>query len=297
MKKQTPCGILNINKPAGLTSRQVVNKIQRLAKPAKVGHAGTLDPLATGVLAVCVGQATRLVPYIQQYHKQYVAQFLLGKRSDTDDNTGEVVDVPFIKKIERSDIEQLLPQFRGKIEQVPPQFSAIHINGKRAYELARQGNEVNIPAREVEIYELELTEFDFPKMTLEMKCGSGTYVRSVGRDLGNLLNCGAVMTDLVRTEIGSYHISSSVTLEEIEAGEWQDFLQPPESAVAALPSYHLSDEDCKNVVHGKRITPVGGDAFEPQATIALFTQQGQLAGLAEYKSTENQLAPRIVFLR
>ncbi len=296
VKKQPPCGILNIHKPKGLTSRQVVNRIQRLAKPAKVGHAGTLDPMATGVLAVCVGRATRLVPYIQNYHKKYNAQFVLGKRSNTDDITGDVTEAPNFPEINQSDIEKLLPQFRGIIQQTPPQFSAVHIDGKRAYQLARQGEQVEIPSRDVEVYELEMTQFDFPDFTLEMKCGSGTYVRSIGRDMGELLKCGAVMTNLVRTEIGLYNIANTVLLDEITEENWGDFLLPPSTAVCNLPSYHLTNTDCQQVIHGRPVLLKEEITFPSQATVALFKEENQLAALAEYKPQDNLLAPRVVFL-
>ena len=291
-----PCGIINVDKPKGITSRQAVNHIQKIVKPAKVGHAGTLDPLATGVLAVCIGRATRLVPYIQNYHKTYIAQFLLGKQSDTDDITGDVIDVSVQQTINQSDVEQLLPQFRGKIQQIPPQFSAIHIQGKRAYELARQGTQVDIPAREVEIFQLELIEFDYPEMTLKMQCGSGTYVRSVGRDIGELLNCGAVMTELIRTEIGTYNVSEAISLDEITKDSWRDFLQPPETAVSALPRINISTAACHEISHGRKITAEEELLLPPETTVALFTTNNKLAALALYHPEENLLAPKNVFL-
>lgn len=296
MKKLPLCGILNINKPAGLTSRQVVNHVQRIVKPIKVGHAGTLDPMATGVLAVCVGKATRLVPYIQQYHKQYVAKFLLGKQSDTDDITGNVIDVMGGKECSRSEIEALLPQFRGKIQQIPPQFSAVHVDGKRAYRLARKGEEVTISSREVEIFELELTQFNFPELTLEMKCGSGTYVRSVGRDIGELLKSGAVMTQLVRTEIGCYQISDAVDLEEITVNSLPELLLPPQTALLSVPQYELSSHETKEVSHGRKVILTDKLPFKTEVTIALFTPENELACLAEYQADKKLLAPRMVFL-
>ncbi len=296
MKKLPLCGILNINKPAGLTSRQVVNHVQRIVKPTKVGHAGTLDPMATGVLAVCVGKATRLVPYIQQYHKQYIAQFVLGKQSDTDDITGNVIDVPGLKECSLSQVETLLPQFKGKIQQIPPQFSAVHVDGKRAYKLARKGEEVNISSREVEIFELELTQFNYPEMTLEMKCGSGTYVRSVGRDIGELLKSGAVMTQLVRTEIGCYQISDAVDLEDITENSLPELLLSPQTALLSVPKYELSNNETKEISHGRKVVLTGKVLFEPGETIALFTPENQLACLAGYQAAEKLFAPRMVFL-
>jgi tRNA pseudouridine55 synthase len=158
-------GLLNINKPRGLTSRSVVNRLAKHVRPHKVGHAGTLDPLATGVLVVCVGPATRLVPYIQDQPKRYIGTFRVGQKSTTEDLEGELEDVPTVD-FGRADLESVLPRFTGRIQQVPPAFSAIRVGGQRAYALARKGREVEVPPREVEILSLVCREFAFPEFTL-----------------------------------------------------------------------------------------------------------------------------------
>src|SRR3990172_9082730 len=154
------CGILNVNKPAGMTSRRAVDRVVERAWPQKVGHAGTLDPLATGVLVVCIGPATRLIPIIQELPKAYHATFLLGRRSDTDDIDGHVVETPDAAPVVREQLAELLPRFTGAIEQVPPQFSAVHVDGEGAYKLARRGREVEISPRTVEIHRLSLVRFE-----------------------------------------------------------------------------------------------------------------------------------------
>ena len=175
-------GLLNINKPPGMTSRKVVDRVAKLVKPAKAGHAGTLDPMATGVLVVCIGAATRLMSFVQQQPKGYRATFLLGKRSNTDDITGEVVDVSDASPVFRNQIETLLPQFVGKIEQIPPQFSAVHVDGRRAHELARKGETVEIKPRSVEVFGVTLNKFRYPELELEIECGSAAERANSGED-------------------------------------------------------------------------------------------------------------------
>ena len=173
------CGLLNVHKPAALTSRQVVDHIQRLVHPAKVGHAGTLDPLATGVLLVCVGPATRLISRVQEGRKRYVGRFRLGQRSDTEDIDGEVVAGGDWSGVTRLQLEQLLPEFVGSILQTPPQISALKVGGQRAYKLARRGHVVDLKPRPVDVFSLELTEFEPPEFELRVELDRGrTFARS-----------------------------------------------------------------------------------------------------------------------
>src|SRR5436190_8799230 len=197
-------GLLNVDKPSGLTSRDVVNRVQRLVKPHKVGHAGTLDPLASGVLVVCVGPATRLIEYVQRMPKRYLATFLLGRRSETEDIEGavtELTDTP-VPTVEQA--HGALPNFVGRIQQLPPAFSALKVDGQRAYALARKGETPDLQPRPIEVYSVELVEYSYPQLVLDIRCGSGTYVRSLGRDIARALGTEAVMSALVRTEIGPF---------------------------------------------------------------------------------------------
>jgi tRNA pseudouridine55 synthase len=249
--QQPPFGILNINKPAGMTSRRAVNVIQQIVKPAKVGHAGTLDPLATGVLVVCVGRATRLIEQIQSRSKRYRATFLLGRRSDTDDVTGNVSIVVDTPDVVADDITALLPQFTGRIEQVPPAFSAVHVAGQRAYKLARRGKTVELAARPVEVYDIRLIEFTSPALVIDIHCGSGTYVRSIARDLGELLGCGAVMSKLVRTAVGPYAIDASVDPNDVTTDTLPGLLLPPTTAIAHLPQYRCTPSQLDDITCGR----------------------------------------------
>ena len=295
MTAQQPFGVLNIDKPAGMTSRDVVDHVVRLVRPAKAGHAGTLDPLATGVLAVCVGAATRLIPHIQQRPKQYRAEFLLGSTSDTDDITGNVVETPRSAPVTREQIEELLPRFVGRIEQVPPQFSAVHVKGRRAYDLARQGKTVEVGPRTVDVYHAKLVRFVHPELELEIECGSGTYIRAIGRDLGKLLGCGAVMSRLVRTRIGPYRIQTETKLTQLDAQSLSKCLLPATTAVEHLPFHRAAPEQLVEMRHGRPFR--SPQPYEDGTTVAVLTPDEQLACLANYRRRDGTLAPKQVFLR
>lgn len=288
-------GLLNIDKPAGMTSRKVVDVVARLVKPAKAGHAGTLDPLATGVLVVCVGPATRLIGMVQAQPKTYRATFRLGFRSDTDDIEGNVVETTPTPVITRADVERLLPRFVGRIEQVPPRYSAVHVEGRRAYDLARRGEEVALKPRTVDVYRIELIALAGRELKLEIECGSGTYVRSIGRDLGELLGCGAVMSELVRTRIGAFRLEDAIALDSLTRQTLADALLPATIAVSELRRYQCTASDLESIRRGRPIQApdLGGAAG---AMVAVVAPDGSLAALAEHDTAAQALAPRQVFL-
>ncbi|HTN77007.1 MAG TPA: tRNA pseudouridine(55) synthase TruB [Pirellulaceae bacterium] len=269
---------MNIDKPATWTSRDVVNRVQRFVRPAKAGHAGTLDPLATGVLVVCIGPATRLIEYVQQQHKRYRGTFLLGRESDTEDVEGEVreLDAPPIPSL--AEIEAQLPRFVGTIEQRPPAYSALKVQGRRAYDLARSGQEVKLAPRPIEIFELAIVRYEYPELVLDIHCGSGTYVRSLGRDLAESLGTAAVMSALVRTAIGVFHLENSVALETLNADTIAGHLLSPRLAITGMPTVDLNTEDVVRLRQGKTIdNPVaiaGGElaAFDPQGELVAIVQ-------------------------
>ncbi|RPI76843.1 MAG: tRNA pseudouridine(55) synthase TruB, partial [Planctomycetaceae bacterium] len=184
MARRQTAGVLCLDKPKGVSSRDVVNIVAGLARHNRVGHAGTLDPLATGVLVLCLGWATRLVPLLHLQPKRYRAVFRLGATSDTDDVTGTVIESPGSRVPELREIEDLLPRYTGSILQVPPTFSAIHTDGERAYAKARRGEATELAPRPVEVHALRLAAYDYPVLELDVECGSGTYIRAIGRDLG-----------------------------------------------------------------------------------------------------------------
>lgn len=244
-------GVLPVNKPAGFTSRDVVNKVQRLVKPDKCGHTGTLDPMATGVLLVAVGSATRLVDFSHQLDKSYAAKFHLGRSSDTLDSEGVVTEQVNAPEVTRAQLEATLKQFTGVIEQVPPKYSAVHVDGKRAYQLARDGKEFELQSRQVSIHELELTDFDYPFFELNIACGTGTYVRTLGADIAICLGSNAVMTELVRTSIGRVHLEQCVSLDQMtSSSEVERALLPPHRLVDALPMVRLNAEQSAQIRNG-----------------------------------------------
>ncbi len=296
MSNSPIAGLLVINKPSGPTSRDVVNRVTRLVKPSKAGHAGTLDPLASGVLIVCVGKATRLVPHLQTQSKVYRAKFLMGYRSETDDITGDVTELDQTKPITENDIKSVIPDFLGAIEQVPPKFSAVHVKGKRAYELARAGFDVEIAPRTVSVYRLELLDLNPREMELEIECGSGTYIRAIGRDIGQRLGTSAVMSELVRTRIGRFDIQDSVEMKDVNSDTLDQFLRPPSEAVLDLAQIQCRSEELDDVRCGRPIDCRKSDSFAEDKPIALLTPTGELAALARLDRSKNQLAPTQVFL-
>jgi tRNA pseudouridine55 synthase len=277
------CGLLNLNKPTGMTSRRAVDIVQRLARPAKVGHAGTLDPLATGVLVVCVGPATRLIEYVQRMPKRYVGAFLLGRQSPTEDIEGSVTELPGAPIPAVDEIRAAASRFVGRIQQRPPVFSALKVGGRPAYELARQGRPPDLAARPVEIYRIEIKGYQYPELVLEVDCGGGTYIRSLGRDLAHSLGTAAVMSALERTAIGRFQIGESLDPRQFHQDTWSSHLQPPLVAVEHLPRVRLSADQfvrLRNglpvaIEHGPDATQTGAETVE----LAALDQQGRLVAI------------------
>lgn len=246
-------GLLNLNKPAGVTSRDIVNRVQQWVEGAKVGHAGTLDPLATGVLVIGIGNATRLIEYVQRLPKFYAATFLLGRRSNTDDMDGNVTEVVDARQPTRFEIEELLPCFIGEILQRPPDFSAVKVQGQRAYDRARRGQPLALAERPVHVHAIRVVHYEYPVLELAIECGSGVYVRSIGRDLAERLGTGAVMSQLVRTAIGSFRLDSALDPSRLDAATLASSLIPIESAVQALPVLQLTADETNRVRRGQFI--------------------------------------------
>jgi len=259
-------GFLNLHKPLQWTSHDCVAKVRRLLKEKRVGHGGTLDPLASGVLPIAVGQATRLLPYLPS-QKQYRGTIRFGVRTDSDDLAGEVLATHNASHLTLAMVEEILPTFLGTIQQIPPQYSAIQVNGKRLYELARAGISQDVPSREVEIFDLQILHWrsgEQPELALQITCGEGTYIRALARDMGDRLGVGATLSGLVRQQSGGLTLESSVTLPEIEeamAEQQHFFLISPHQALAHLPTIPLNAELEKRWFHGQRLLlpdlPVG----------------------------------------
>ncbi len=252
-------GIVLLDKPSGPTSHDMVYALRRGSGERRVGHAGTLDPLATGLLVLCLGTATRLSEYLAGKDKRYVARVRLGQTTTTYDAQGEVTAETAVVP-ERAVVEAALGAFRGPQLQVPPQYSAVKRGGQKAYEAARRGEVLELEARPVEFYALALVDWRPPECTLEVHCSAGTYVRSLAHDLGQKLGCGAHLAGLRRTASGSFRVEEAVTLEALNAafaaGDWQRYLRPADAALADWPALSLSSEDTTRVARGQAV-PLG----------------------------------------
>ena len=258
-------GIVVLKKPQGESSRTTLNRLLRAVrslhnrqlgasqKTPRVGHAGTLDPLAEGVLVACVGEATKLIEAIQMLPKHYTGAFQLGVVSDTEDIEGEICELGNPYRPTLDELQRAATRLTGRILQRPPMFSALKVSGKRAYRLARQGEHVELAAREIEIYRLEVAGYDAPFLRLDIECGSGTYIRSVGRDLAESLGTGAVMTALIRDRIGPFRLENAAPpqlFDNPESQDWLSFLLPVEQGVAHLPFVELDHEQAARFRHG-----------------------------------------------
>ncbi len=247
-------GFLNINKPLHMTSHDVVARIRRGLKIKKVGHAGTLDPLASGVLIVCVGSATRLSDYVMHAAKHYRARIRLGVTTDTYDAEGTVLSELDASHVQQEHVQALLSWFTGDIEQIPPMYSAIKQGGRKLYDLARAGEIVEREARLVRIESLTISDWSPPEFTLDVVCSAGTYIRSLAFDLGESLGVGAHLSGLTRVASGTFHLNNAVELETVLASEnWQQHLIAPEAALSEWPRVQLSIDDAEHIVHGRSI--------------------------------------------
>ena len=291
-------GILNLLKPPGMSSRDLVDLVCQVTRQSRVGHAGTLDPLATGVLVVCCGRATRLVELIQSGTKEYQATFRLGQTSDTDDSTGTVIEHACERWPHRQEIVSRLPSFHGDVWQVPPVYSALKLSGRRAYQLARQGQAVELPPRQIRIDELRIELYDPPHLNLFIRCGSGTYVRSIGRDLGQQLGCGALMTDLIRSRVGPFHLRDAVPVDQLNRDTLSRYLLPLEAAVQELPQQRCTADEARRLRMGQRLelSPelIAQTRSQAAPFIALLEAEGGLVAVGHLRD-EHLFQPQIVF--
>ncbi|MEM8610903.1 MAG: tRNA pseudouridine(55) synthase TruB [Cyanobacteria bacterium P01_H01_bin.105] len=295
-----PDGFLNLHKPAGWTSHDCVAKLRRLLKTKKIGHAGTLDPAATGVLPVAVGRATRLLQYLPS-DKAYRAVVQLGTTTDTDDLEGNVLAQTSAAHLTLARVTRQLANFQGKIEQTPPIYSAVHVGGRRLYDLARKGQAKpdDVPSRKVVIHRLDVVDWqpgEAPTLTLDIVCGSGTYIRSIARDLGQLLEVGGTLATLLRTKSSGFTSDTSISFERLT--EQLEHLQliTPAVAMAHLPSILLSPELGHRWCLGQRLpsTPT----IELEQPLRVVTEACPFLGIGIFKIKDNQphLVPKMVFV-
>ncbi|MDZ4779964.1 MAG: tRNA pseudouridine(55) synthase TruB [Planctomycetia bacterium] len=251
MTSTSPCGLLIIDKPVGMTSRMTVDFVERPLRPVKVGHAGTLDPLAQGVMVLCVGAATRLIDYVHRLPKRYLATFRFGVSSPTLDLESVPVELPDAPRPTREQLEQALGAFRGTIQQRPPDFSAAWVQGKRAYELARRGDDVQLAARTITIHAISLTRYEYPEADFDVTCSTGTYIRSLGCDIATGLGTAAVMTSLERTSIGPFERTSALPAQRMSRDKILERLRSGAEALPDMPRHVATAVERDLIAHGR----------------------------------------------
>src|SRR6266851_3161180 len=289
-----PDGLLVLDKPGGMTSRAALDRaLQWFPRGTRMGHTGTLDPLATGVLVLCLGRATRLAEYVQRMSKTYRTSLLLGARSDTDDADGTITPVSGAIAPDAATVRSCLAGFIGTMDQVPPAFSAAKVTGKRAYDLARAGQEVVLQSRPVTIHAIDVLHFAYPHLELEVRCGKGTYIRSLARDLGERLGCGALVGTLRRTRVGPFSVENAVTLET-DPETARSRLLAVEAAASELPRVSLSAADLTRLCHGQRVRWGEGMNFECATEIGVFDERDHLVAVASFDPARHTLNPEKV---
>lgn len=288
-------GVLNIHKATGMTSHDVVAKIRKLLKQKRVGHAGTLDPAASGVLPICIGQGTRVAEYLSESGKAYQAEIHFGIVTDTYDAEGTILRTSDTSMLTLAQIEAILPQFLGPQMQMPPLYSAIKLQGQPAYKRMRAGEEITLAARPIEIYALSILDWQSPRLTLAVDCSKGTYIRSLAYDLGEQLGVGAHLSALVRTRSGPFTLSESFTLaqvaEAVEQGTIAQLLTSADAVLQHYPALHLDAATVAQVLHGNPFS-----YNEPPAVLArVYDTEGQFLAIATWNDEQRMWQPRKVF--
>lgn len=276
----TLIGFLNCNKPPGMTSRDVVNVVQRRIRPTKVGHCGTLDPLAHGVLVLGVGPAVRLTSYVQSREKRYVGSFRLGASSATGDLEKGFTEHPDMSVPSIDDLQRACQTLVGTVKQVPPAYSAIWVDGERAYQRARRGEDVEVPSRMVSILQLKVLKYQYPGITLDITCGSGTYIRTLGIDLAKAVGSCAVMTDLNRVRIGPFTIENAVTVEQLRSDPIEQLMTPASIGVNHLPRIVVDQDGCVRLGNGLPLAAESAHLIDETAEeVVAATERGELRAI------------------
>ena len=293
-------GFLNCRKPAGITSMAALRQVKRITgQRKKVGHAGTLDPLAEGVLPICFGQATRLMERVVSGWKRYRMTVRLGAVSDTYDAEGDITEVGSPDALTRREIAAALAGFIGRIEQVPPMYSALKVDGRRLYELARAGQEIRRAPRQVTVSAVSIDEIALPYLRLTVDCGKGTYLRSIAHDLGQRLGCGGYVTQLSRLSCGQFKAENSVTLEALaEAaaeGRWQEHLYPVDWALLDLAPITVTDSEERAIRHGQAVEGLRAAARNECEQRRAYNRNGVFLAILEYRPGSAQWQPMQVF--
>ena len=297
--KNAISGALVVDKPVGMTSHDVVQAIRNGTNLRRAGHTGTLDPRASGVLVILVGPAVRLSEYVSASDKRYQAIIRLGGSTDTFDGEGLVTLTKDPVNVTEAQFEEALQTFVGEIEQTPPPYSAVKVQGRKAYEMAREGEPVELAPRKITVHHLEVLEWTPPEVVIDVHCSSGTYVRSLANDLGVMLGCGAYLVGLRRTKSGRFSLRDAVPLRKLQeaftAGNWYQYLIPAAEALGDWPAIELSPDEVEGVRHGHRVKVTG----EPDETkVRGVSTQGELVALMEIVINEDgsrEWQPKKVF--
>ena len=294
-------GYLNINKAQGWTSTDVVRKLKGITRSKKIGHGGTLDPIATGVLPICIGSATRFAETVLLGTKSYRINVVLGSSTDTYDSTGEKTAEVKSFEVTRSQLIEVLEDFTGEFLQTPPMYSALHYKGKRLYELARAGIEVERPPRSVKVLSLELVEFEAPELVLDVECSHGFYARTLANDIGEKLGTHAHMTGLTRTHAGPFKIEDTVSIEDVvelaDSGDWRDLLMPIDTTLQHFGRVNLDTSLVEMVRHGRplSISNIGDNGVHrPGERIRAYTPSGELLAILIFEPERLRWRPEKV---
>ncbi len=297
--KNAISGVLVVDKPVGLTSHDVVQIVRKGTNIRRAGHTGTLDPRASGVLVILIGPAVRLSEYVSASDKRYQAVIRLGASTDTYDADGRIVSTSPVDKLTETQFEEALQAFVGEIEQVPPPYSAVKVKGRKAYEIARDGEEIDLAPRRIKVYSLELLEWAPPEVVIDVYCSSGTYVRSLAHDLGEKLGCGAHLIGLRRTKSGRFTLRDAVPLrrlrEAFEDGNWYQFLIPAAEALSDWPAIELTQDQVEAIRHGHRISTEDSAVESGVNMVRGVSEQGELVALLEFVPETNEWQPKKVF--
>ena len=295
-------GIINVYKEKGYTSHDVVAKLRGICKQKKIGHTGTLDPDAVGVLPVCLGNATRICDMMTDQDKEYVAGLRLGVVTDTQDASGKVLEQHEVMVSEK-EVREAIGAFQGDVMQIPPMYSALKVGGKKLYELARQGKVIERAPRPVTIHEIEVLKESMPEFTLRVVCSKGTYIRTLCHDIGQKLGCGGIMESLTRTRVGSFGIDKALTLSELEALSREDKLTehliPVDRIFLHLPAVTAREESLKALQNGNQL---GREAWlwksdeEPKGQYRVYSHEGRFFGIYDYDRRRGLLCPVKMFL-
>jgi tRNA pseudouridine55 synthase len=291
-------GFLNLNKPAGVTSHDCVARVRRILSTKQVGHGGTLDPTATGVLPIAVGKATRLLQFLPE-EKGYRAKIRFGMTTTTDDLEGEILETKSATNLSLDDVQEVIGQFMGDIRQIPPAFSAIQQGGKRLYELARAGEKVEVPERTVYVKTIDVLSWcdgEFPEVEVDITCGGGTYIRAIARDIGNLLGVGGTLAALTRTLSCGMKLSESVTFEELEK-QLDGAITSPAIALSHLEVIRLTGEQVQGWYQGQKIV-LNDQGTESEKPVLVQTDKDLFLGIGELAKTTDVfiLMPKIVIV-